>query len=261
MILSYFLELVFIFVLLVGNNSFAFSQQRIKDFYLSNWQKDEKIWEVKGREATVYEGYIDIDKMQAKYFLKERTIDIKSEKARLYKPNMDIFLKDKVFIQTSDGIKLFAKSLEWREEKKLLKTDEEVKVKRDQFSVNAEGLEASTQLEKINFQKNVEVKLPDKVGNMITITCKGPLEINYNEGKAVFNNEVVMESKEGRIESDRAIVYFSADNKSIIKIVCEDNVRIKKDGNVTFSDKAIYFAEEKKIILEGRPRLIIFPQK
>ena len=89
----------------------------------------------------------------------------------------------------------------------------------------------------------------------------GPLEIDYNQAKAIFNKDVVVVSKEGRIEADKGIVYFDKDRQTIIKIICEGNVKIEKENNVSFAEKVIYLSKEKKIVLEGNPRLVIFPEQ
>ncbi len=61
--------------------------------------------------------------------------------------------------------------------------------------------------------------------------------------------------------SDKATLFFDPEDKTIIKIVSEGNVKIVRDGNTTFSQKATYFSKEQKIVLEGRPRLIYYQEE
>lgn len=234
------------------------AQQRIKEFYLSDWSESKKKWELRGREALVFDKYVDIEKLEAKYFLKNRIIDLKSNKGRIIKPMMEVYLKDNVKVKTSDGINLLSSSLAWK--KNLLFTQDRVELKRDNLKIVAKGLKAEENLEKVNFQKEVKVDLYQK-DNKIVITCLGPLEIDYNQAKAVFNKNVIVTSKEGEIEADKGIVYFDKNNRTIIKIVCEGDVRIKREGNISFAERATYLSKEKKIILEGNPRLVIFPKQ
>jgi len=59
---------LFLFLAFYSQNLFAEdtapnSQQKINDFYLSNMKEDgSKDWEVKGKEATIKDKYVDIIK-------------------------------------------------------------------------------------------------------------------------------------------------------------------------------------------------------
>ena len=251
---------VILFLFLALNIDFCvFSQQTIKNFYLSNWQKEGKKWELKGREALIRGDCIDIKNMQATYFLKERTILLNSEEGRVVRPDMNVFLKNNVNLKTDDGITLHSSSLSWQK-RRFLSTSDKVRLRRDSMRVEARGLLADTELGKINFKKDVKVDLVNE-DEKIIITCQGPLEIDYNQNKAVFNKKVVVVSPQGKIISDKSVLYFDKDKKRIVKIICEGNVKIEKDNNVTFAQKATYIEKDKRIILEGKPRLIIFPKK
>jgi lipopolysaccharide export system protein LptA len=182
----------------------GYAQQRIKDFHLSNYKENgSRDWEINGADATVYDKYVDIDKMDAKYYSKDNVMSVKSDTAKLDKDNMNASLRD-----------------------------------------------------------NVEVKIPAEGGaDYTTITCDGPLEMEYNQGKAVFKNKVIVDDAGGKLFCDQATVYFDTKAKKIIKIIAEGNVKIIKDENVTFAEKATYLAGEQRVVLEGKPRLIYFPTK
>ena len=176
------------------------SKQKINDFYLSNLKEDGKHdWEMKGKEATIYDKYVDINKMEAKYFSNNDVISIKSEKAELNKESMNANLKEKV-----------------------------------------------------------ELKIPDKEGGCITINCSGPLEMRYNDGVAIFNDNVVVDNKEGKLFCDKATVLFDAKDRTKLKIIAQGHVKIVKDDNIAFCDKATYQGEEKSVTLEGNPNVIYF---
>ena len=96
--------------------------------------------------------------------------------------------------------------------------------------------------------------------DVTTIICTGPLEIEYSSGTAVFNNDVVVTHTQGKIFSDKTTLYFNSQEKQIEKIVCEGNVKIVRDDNVTFAKRATYFGAEQRLVLEGRPRLIYFTE-
>jgi len=260
MLLRYLILSVFLFVFITADMK-AYSQQKIKDFYLSNFKDDgTQDWEVKGKEATIHDKHVDIDDMEANYYAENDTILITSDEARLDKENMDIYLKDNVHIENEEGATLDTDSLNWKREDNHIDTDDRVKTIRDSMQIEALGLSADTQLKKAAFKKDVEVTLPDKKSKEITTaTCSGPLEIEYNEGKAIFNQNVVVINPQAKLYSDKATLFFDTKNKEIVKIISEGNVKIVRGNDVTFSQKATYLSKEQKVVLEGRPRVIYYP--
>ena len=255
-----FFKIIFA-VLVFTCTDMAWSQQRIEDFYLSNYKDNgSKEWEVKGKEAIVSEKYVDITDMEGTSFQEKDVIDIEADKARLDKENMDVYLEDNVKIRSKQGIKMNTDFLDWKQSANLVTTDNDVEViKENSLRVQAKGLRGDTELKNVSFLKEVNADMFDN-GEVINIICDGPLEIDYNDGKAVFNNNVVVDNVQGKMFSKKATIYFDAKAKSIIKMVAEGDVKIIKDDNVSFSDRAIYTEETGKMILEGRPRLVIFPK-
>ncbi len=261
-ILKFLFSVIFILAA-AAEVSEVYPQQKIKDFYLSNFKEDgSRDWEVEGEEAFIYEEYVDINKMDANYFLKEDTIHITSDAARMDKTTMDAQLKDNVKIQNKDGTTLLTDSLNWQSKSNLIETDDWIKTTRDSQQITAKGLTADTQLKKADFKKDVElVLLDEETKEITTITCSGPLEIEYSLGKAVFHDNVIAVNPSGKLFSDKATLFFDSVNKKIQKIISEGNVKIIRQNNITFAEKATYFAAEQRIILEGRPRLIYFPDE
>ncbi|NQT28411.1 MAG: LPS export ABC transporter periplasmic protein LptC [Candidatus Omnitrophica bacterium] len=255
------LILVTILLSSVAINIQAYPEQKIKDFYLSNFKDDgSQDWELKGEDATIHDNYVDIDNMEANYYTKNDTILITSDEARLNKENMDVYLQDSVHIENEEGATLETNSLSWQKENNYIETDDWVKTTRDSMEIEAVGLSADTQLKTAAFKKDVKVTLPDQESKEVTIAvCSGPLEIEYNEGKATFNENVVVTNPKGKLYSDKATLFFDIENKEIVKIVSEGNVKIVQGSNVTFSQKATYLGKEQKIILEGRPRVVYYP--
>jgi len=126
----------------------------------------------------------------------------------------------------------------------------------------------------------------------IEITCDGPLEIDYEKNIASFYNNVKVARQDSVIYSDKMFVYFIPGKKeekkdekepvnkdteaekpkdskspglsgdmmgsSIDKIIARGNVKVVRGENVSYSEEAIYNAAEKKITLNGKPKLIIY---
>ncbi len=255
--------LIAISFLLISLNSGAYSQQKIENFYLSNLKEDgSRDWEVNGDEALIGDEYIDIENMIANYYLENDTILITSDKARMNKNNMDVLLRDNVHIENEEGATLVTDSLNWQRGKNRIETKDKVKTTKDAMQITAKGLSADTQFKTADFEEDVEVTFADmESGDVTTATCSGPLEIEYNNGKAVFNKDVVITNPQGKMYSDKATLFFDTEAKVLIKVVSEGNVKIIRDNNVTFSQKATYLGKEEKIILEGKPRIMYFPEE
>ena len=80
------------------------------------------------------------------------------------------------------------------------------------------------------------------------------LEVDKKAGLAIFTGNVVVTQKEGIIMSDLLTVYYD-DQDRIEKIIATGNVRINQEDSVGTSQKATFFPEEKKIIMEEDPQL------
>lgn len=259
----YFLIIIFIFCSVFPFTSYSSNKQEIKDFYLSNFKKDgSSDWEIEGKNAIVDGDFIDIVTMNANYYMENDTISVKSNKAKINKKSQDIQLDGNVKIENKEGWNLKTEHLNWQRKENYIKTDSIVKTEKDSFLVKAKGLYADSQLKKADFKENVQVTHTDKnQKNATTINCSGPLEINYNKGQATFHDNVVVNHKQGKLFSDLAILFFDAKDKKISKIISKGNVKIVRDDNITFAEKATYLAKEEKLILEGSPRLIYFPKE
>lgn len=101
-------------------------------------------------------------------------------------------------------------------------------------------------------------KEPAKERTKTVITCDGGVEFNYEQNLAYFNKNVKVESDYANIDADKITVHLDPKSKRMQEIVCEGNVKISKGDNVTYTDKATYIESEKRIVLTGRPKLVIY---
>lgn len=92
------------------------------------------------------------------------------------------------------------------------------------------------------------------------IVCDGEVEFDYEKNRAYFNKNVKVTNDEGNIDADKITVHLDPSTKRVGEIVCEGNVKITREENITYSDKATYIEAEKKIILTGRPKLVIYQE-
>jgi lipopolysaccharide export system protein LptA len=100
-------------------------------------------------------------------------------------------------------------------------------------------------------QGNSEEKSPLKKGP-ITITSE-TLSADNKARTAFFEGSVLARTDSAELHADRMLVFYSEDGK-VIKIEAEGDVRLIRGQRVMTSDKALYFAEEEKVIFTGSPK-------
>ena len=192
----------------------------------------------------------------------DNKVNFEAKKARFNKEKNIFQMDESVKIETEDGLKLESEHLAWNQQEGRVYTDLPVKIsKEDNFEIQGLGLDAQPSLKKAQVNEDVEVKIPLQDEGFILINCDGPLEIDYEQGTAVFLNNVEVHQKDSQLFANKATVYFSQEAQTIDRVVAEGNVRIVRGKDTSFSEKAIYHATSKRVVLEGRPRLVIFPQE
>ena len=92
------------------------------------------------------------------------------------------------------------------------------------------------------------------------ITCDGEVRFEYENNKAYFEKNVKVTSDDGNIDADKITVNLEPNTRKIKDIVAEGNVKITRGEDITYSEKAVYVEAEKKVILTGRPKIVIYQQ-
>jgi lipopolysaccharide export system protein LptA len=114
----------------------------------------------------------------------------------------------------------------------------------------------------VNLDNSVKVEIAQQSNvAAIVVTCDGPLEVQYENGMAIFHDNVHVDQNESELFADTAYVYFDSKTRALTKVVAEGHVKVIRGKDISYADKATYYADGKRVILEGRPRLVIFPDK
>ena len=92
------------------------------------------------------------------------------------------------------------------------------------------------------------------------ITCDAEVEFNYAKNEGYFKKNVHVVNDEGTIDADKLTVHLDQSTKAIKTIVAEGNVKIQRGENTTYSDKATYIEADKKVVLTGAPKLVIYQE-
>jgi len=262
------------------------SDQQIMDFSLASFgEKGKKSWDLSGKSADIFQDLVKLKDVIGNLYGKEEDIKLTADKGNFDKTQGKIHLQDNVVITTSSGSKLTTDSLDWDRKNQLVTTKDPVNIERGNMVTTASGVRGEPNLKKVSLEKDVTVNInPDteeksneqNVKKKIVITCDGPLQIDYDKDIATFNNNVKVDTQDVLIQSDIMDVYFGGTGKDtseskkeapglgstmgskIDKIVARGNVKITRGENISYSDEATYNALDKKIILSGKPKLIIY---
>ena len=92
------------------------------------------------------------------------------------------------------------------------------------------------------------------------ITCDAEVEFDYSRDVAYFSKNVHIVNDDGCIDADKVTLNLDPATKKITEIIAEGNVKIKRGDNITYSEKATYIEADKKILLTGQPKIVIYQE-
>ncbi|MDD5594863.1 MAG: LPS export ABC transporter periplasmic protein LptC [Candidatus Omnitrophica bacterium] len=290
---SFFLLAIIPCLYAAGQNSPALSQdemesdQQIGDFSLAGYgEKGKKTWDLFGKEANIFDNVVKLKTLTGNLY-GAQSVKLTADKGDFDKVSGKIHVEKNVVLTTAEGARLTTNSLDWDRVNSVISSKDYVNISKDNLFTRAKGAYGETSLNKMSLEKDVLVEIfpqedPKNPGvvdqsQKVVIICDGPLEIDYAKNVAVFNNNVKVDREDSQIYSDTMEIYFSSDkNKakvenvdpntpaslfagtSINKIIAKGNVKTVRDKNITYSQEAIYQGEEKKLVLSGRPQLLIY---
>lgn len=243
------------------------AQQEVKDFSFVQYKEGgaEK-WKLNGRSAEVLDNRVDIEYMSALSFGEGTMLKLKANKGIFDKGDNMVHLSDNVVAASTDGTKLTTDHMVWDADTKNVSTDGRVSIKRPDMEITGTGAVCDIEGKTAELKQDINARLvsdepgiPGSVNgkDYTTITCDGPLELNYNQNRAFFHGNVKVEDSKGNILADRIDVYFNAETRRVKLVVARGNVRIINGENITYSEKAIYFVDQARVILPSRPKLVI----
>jgi LPS export ABC transporter protein LptC len=259
------------------------TNQQMADFSLSGFcDKGSKNWDVSGRSADIGGELIKLNDVVGNLYGDKENVKMTATKGDFNRQDSKVHLQDNVVVTTSSGAKMTTDSLDWDRKGQLVSTADQVNINKEDIIIVAQGAKGYPDLNKVDLEKDVRVKInnppdpgvaPKAPKEATTINCDGPLQVDYLKNIAIFNNNVKVIAPDAVIESDIMEVYFSTGDRSkaekpaidpsyagaqIEKIIARGNVKINHNQNISYSDEAVYNAKDKKIILTGKPRLVIY---
>ena len=260
------------------------SDQQIGDFSLIGYgDKGKKSWDIAGKSADIFTDEVKLKDVDGNLYGKDEDVNLTAKTGNFNKKDGKVHLEKDVVITTSKGAKLTTDSMDWDRNKQLVTTEDRVNIAKDNINVTGTGAHGEPNLKKIALNKDIKVDINPQgkgsantdemaVKEKIIITCDGALAIDYEKNIATFNDNVKVERTDSVIYSDKMDLYFSSDkekqksdkepglmgNNKIDKIVARGNVKIVRGENTSTSEEAVYTAADKKIVLNGRPKIVFY---
>ncbi|MFA5118504.1 MAG: LPS export ABC transporter periplasmic protein LptC [Candidatus Omnitrophota bacterium] len=265
-------------------------EQQIMDFSLSGFgEKGKKNWDLSGKSADIVTDDVKMKDVVGNLYGEAENIRLTADKGSYNKADGNVQLQQNVLISTSTGAKMTTDSLDWDRKNQLVTTKAPVNIERDNIIATALGAIGQPNLNKVSLKKDVQVEIKPPavnledaanaaVKNKIMVTCDGSLEIDYQRNIATFSDNVKVDTVDGSIYSDVMEVYFIKSNNQeapkassaglpagamtsqVDKIKAYGNVTIVRGDNISNSDEAVYSASDNKIILLGKPKLVIYSE-
>jgi LPS export ABC transporter protein LptC len=253
----------------------------MSDFSLSGFgDKGKKSWDISGRSADIASDVISLNDIVSNFYGEQETVKLKADSGQFNRREGSVHLQDNVIVTSSSGARMKTDMLDWDRRQQVVATSCPVVLEKDNVVISGRGAKGFPDLSKMNLEKDVQVDIDQspikdsKNQSMakIVITCDGSLQVDYQKNIATFNDNVRAVTADGVIKARHIEVYFdqhsprsggvddisSITGSRINRILARGDVEITRGQNVSYSDEALYSAQEKKITLLGRPKLVIY---
>ncbi len=94
-----------------------------------------------------------------------------------------------------------------------------------------------------------------KVQGPITVTSE-TLTADNAAHTALFERNVVAKTSDITIHADKMLVFYRPDGGEVTKIEATGSVKLVRDARIITAQKAVYFADEEKVVFTGEPRAV-----
>lgn len=241
-------------------------EEMLSSFSLSGYAKGgKKQWDLEGKSADIMSEEIKITDVTGKIYGKDTNMTIVADEGSLNRVNSNVHLEKDVLVTSDDGVTMTADYLDWDAQNERLSSESPVCITRGTMEAYGTGIIAQPVLNLVELKKDVTVKMPPST----IITCDGPLEVDYQNNLAVFQDNVKVKDERGEILADKMDVYFARqaeeskqmqgmEGMGIEKVIATGDVQIHHGSNITYSQKAVYDTDTGKLTLTGRPKLVIY---
>jgi len=233
--------------------------QKVLKFDLTSYaDRGAKRWEVKGESADMVDDLVELKNITATTYGKKNILTLRADEGLYNKALNKIHLEKNVIITSEDGARVLADEMDWDSQTNVITTDSLIEIERDEIKLWGRCAKGEPELKQVRFEKNIRIEMDE---GATVITCDGPMDIDYEKNSAIFNNNVKIVDEKGEVTAEKLIAHLNPETKAIVKATAKGNVKILRGENYSYSEEALYLAEEHRVILSGRPQLVIYPEE
>lgn len=230
--------------------------EQVQAFNLASYADDgQKRWEILGTTADMTDSTIHLTDLTATTYGRKASVVLTAKEGTFDRERQFVHLHQDVKAVTTEGTTLTTPSLDWDAERQMGSTEEWATVRRSQMTVQGQGASAAPQLKRVRFQRQVRVDLPPAT----TITCTGPLEVDYERTQARFWRQVHVQDPRGDIWADRLDAWMDPTSQQLTRVQCWGHVTIQQASQVAHARRADYQARRGTIVLIGHPTVTYYP--
>lgn len=256
-----------------GGSPSSSEPQQMEDFNITGYGvKGEKTWDIQGASMDMAGKDVNISDITAHLYGEKENMVLTADEGRFDRETGVVRLTKNVKATTDAGAELKTDSLDWSQRDQVVLTEDRVSITKGDITATGRGISAHPDFKVAKLENDVKLTLEQKKkessssgeaggqkGRM-TITCDGPMELDYEKQYATFEKNVKVEgdTEQGTMIADKMTLAFDQDTKQIKKMTAEGHVKIVKGENVSESDGAVFTAQDKKLILTGRPKLVFY---
>lgn len=224
--------------------------QQVENFTFSSVGEDGvSDWQLEGEAANITEDKVDLQNVKIKSKGADASVTMEAKRGTIKKYEDVGIFKEDVVLAYDDGTTVSTDEVNWFFKKQVAKTDSPVLVKSGGLETKAEGACLRKDINRIQLNKDILMNTDSGT----TIRCKGPLVMDYKKNIAVFNKDVSVDNAKGRMTSNKMVVLFDSQKKSVERIDAVGNVRLARGNSVSVSEKVTYFSKEGRAVLTGNP--------
>ncbi|VAX35434.1 hypothetical protein MNBD_UNCLBAC01-633 [hydrothermal vent metagenome] len=244
------------------------TEQKFEGFNLQGYTNEGvKAWNVNGDTADIIGNEIKINNVDADTY-GEQVMNLKAGTGTVDQVSGNMFLETDVVITSETGTQLITDSLDWNRDKDLVTTKDNVTITDNAkgMVITGTGMKAQPGLNTAQINENVTAMIDTEMNEaeaekkIVTITCDGPMIINRMEGKATFSDNVVAVQNDQTLKADRLEIYFNLEDSAIRELIGLGNVVVIRGENETYAQKLVYNVITEKMVLSGRPKLILLTE-
>lgn len=190
-------------------------KHKMHNFKLEGFTKTgENQWSIEGEFAKLVEPDILLSSVKGRSFNNDVSVMLTADKGVYNRVTNSTELDGNVVIVSSDGGRICMDFARWDAANEEVKTDSHVRIDYSGVMVDGEGALVKPKKKWAMLEKGITAK--DSSGRVIT--CDGPLEVDYENRKAIFNNNVEIIDQEGKMYANQVIAYFDPENRKIDRI-------------------------------------------